>query len=107
LPDNYRIRDGWTKWILRTAGSSSLPEQVRWRTDKLGFATPQASWLAEGAGYIKDLFGSGEILSARFLSSEVIGQLRQFDETVVGRIPGLWRIVNLEVWLRNFVDGPA
>jgi asparagine synthase (glutamine-hydrolysing) len=41
LPAVYKIRHGWTKWLLRLAVKDLLPPEIVWRKDKLGFATPQ------------------------------------------------------------------
>jgi len=41
----HKLVDGWTKWVLRSAMKNRLPEEVRLRKDKLGFATPEAAWL--------------------------------------------------------------
>jgi asparagine synthase (glutamine-hydrolysing) len=41
IPTIYKIRDGWTKWLLRLAVNDLLPEEIVWRRDKLGFATPE------------------------------------------------------------------
>jgi len=41
LPGVYKIRHGWTKWLLRLAVQDLLPSEVVWRTDKIGFATPR------------------------------------------------------------------
>lgn len=40
IPGIYKIRHGWTKWLLRLAVEDILPPDIVWRTDKLGFATP-------------------------------------------------------------------
>jgi asparagine synthase (glutamine-hydrolysing) len=40
LPGIYKIRHGWTKWLLRLAVEDLLPPTIVWRADKLGFATP-------------------------------------------------------------------
>lgn len=45
LPDEYKIKEGWTKNILRKAIDSRLPEAVVWRKDKLGFNAPEKGWL--------------------------------------------------------------
>lgn len=50
LPDRARIGGGFTKRILRDAVSGLLPEAVRLRTDKKGFASPMGHWLASGLG---------------------------------------------------------
>ena len=36
LPAEYKIKEGWTKWILRDAFSEKLPKEVAWRRDKVG-----------------------------------------------------------------------
>jgi asparagine synthase (glutamine-hydrolysing) len=40
IPAVYKIRHGWTKWLLRLAVKELLPAQIIWRRDKLGFAAP-------------------------------------------------------------------
>ena len=45
LPSHFKIREGWTKWILRRSMESALPNQTAWRTDKTGFEPPQLSWM--------------------------------------------------------------
>jgi asparagine synthase (glutamine-hydrolysing) len=45
LPGNFKIRNGWTKWILRETMKNKLPEAITWRKDKVGFEPPQKSWM--------------------------------------------------------------
>jgi asparagine synthase (glutamine-hydrolysing) len=40
IPPVFKIRHGWTKWLLRLAVKDLLPAEIVWRKDKLGFATP-------------------------------------------------------------------
>ena len=42
-----RVRDGWTKWIQRAAVAPLLPHDITWRTDKVGFETPQHVWFRD------------------------------------------------------------
>lgn len=44
LPNDYKIRNGWQKWILREA-MTELPAAIRYRKDKKGFTTPQKAWI--------------------------------------------------------------
>ncbi len=39
-----KIRDGWSKVILRDAMDSLLPHAIQWRRDKVGFPTPYDRW---------------------------------------------------------------
>jgi asparagine synthase (glutamine-hydrolysing) len=45
LPADLRLRNGWTKIILREALADILPPAVRLRKTKLGFTTPDRAWL--------------------------------------------------------------
>jgi len=45
LPDKFWIDDGWQKWILRSATEGLIPESIRWRADKVGYASPLDIWL--------------------------------------------------------------
>jgi asparagine synthase (glutamine-hydrolysing) len=45
LPANFKMRDGWTKWILRKSMESKLPATITWRKDKIGYEPPQKKWM--------------------------------------------------------------
>lgn len=45
LPANLKIREGWTKWILRRSVQDRLPAEIAWRRDKIGFEPPQKKWM--------------------------------------------------------------
>jgi asparagine synthase (glutamine-hydrolysing) len=45
LPSTYKIRDGYSKYILRKTMQGKLPEDLLWRTDKIGYEPPQQSWM--------------------------------------------------------------
>src|SRR5262249_42530310 len=44
LPESSKIRNGWSKYILRTA-VHELPRRIAWRRDKQGFVTPEDRWM--------------------------------------------------------------
>jgi asparagine synthase (glutamine-hydrolysing) len=45
LPSYFKIKDGFTKWILRQAMHQQLPNEITWRKDKVGFEPPQQLWM--------------------------------------------------------------
>jgi asparagine synthase (glutamine-hydrolysing) len=47
LPPNFKIRDGWTKWILRKSMNDKIPNEIVWRKDKVGYETPQQKWMTD------------------------------------------------------------
>ncbi len=49
LPAHYKIHYGFTKWILRNAMKDQLPDNIVWRTDKVGYEPPQKKWMEHPA----------------------------------------------------------
>jgi len=47
LPAQFKIKDGWTKWILRSSMQNQLPGRIVWRKDKVGFEPPQMKWMQD------------------------------------------------------------
>jgi asparagine synthase (glutamine-hydrolysing) len=53
LPTTLLIRDGWHKWILRKALEGVVPDDVLWRTRKLGFPFPMPRFFEENAEIVE------------------------------------------------------
>lgn len=47
LPANLKIRDGWSKWLLRKSMNTKLPTDITWRKGKVGFEPPQKIWMQD------------------------------------------------------------
>jgi len=47
LPASVKIKDGFTKWILREAMQPCLPAEINWRKGKTGFEPPQKEWMQQ------------------------------------------------------------
>lgn len=47
LPLRMKIRNGWTKYILRKAIDKLLPHEIVWRKNKFGFESPDKIWLTK------------------------------------------------------------
>ncbi|MHA7111992.1 asparagine synthase (glutamine-hydrolyzing) [Sunxiuqinia elliptica] len=58
LPSRLKIKNGVNKHIFRQAGKSILPDAIFARKDKIGFQTPEQSWLKVLKGEILDLLDS-------------------------------------------------
>ena len=105
LPENFIISNGITKSILRESMSSTVPEKILQRYDKIGFFTPEDEWLK--APQVKKMFQSFFIdnkpLCQNFIDTERTKQMitAQFssgkDYTKI-----LWKTLFLESWLRTY-----
>jgi asparagine synthase (glutamine-hydrolysing) len=49
LPDDFLLRDGWTKYIQRKSMEHIIPKDVCWRPDKVGYEPPQSKWMESKA----------------------------------------------------------
>jgi asparagine synthase (glutamine-hydrolysing) len=45
LPNEFKINQGWTKFILRKSMDKILPPSICWRVDKVGYEPPQKNWI--------------------------------------------------------------
>jgi asparagine synthase (glutamine-hydrolysing) len=106
VPFAMKIRDGWTKYILRQALKGILPERVRRRKSKLGFSTPEDEWMRVS---LKDLaldaFAAPRAIS-RFVDPGVL--MGSFEEFLNGRSrissTVFFRFLVAELWSRKFLS---
>jgi asparagine synthase (glutamine-hydrolysing) len=99
----WRIHRGWTKWVHRAALEPLAPGAIIWRSDKVGFETPEIEWARAVVVGMPELFGSGAYAGAYLDLPEVRRQSAQIPESrdAARRV---WRWINLELWLRAWED---
>ena len=101
LPARFVYRNGVTKSPLRDAVRDLVPEDVLARRDKVGYLTPQASWLAAPAARER----IGELLldpGAR--SAPLVNRTVVEADLAAGRWrdpSAIWRALIAELWLRR------
>ncbi|MBN9471553.1 MAG: asparagine synthase (glutamine-hydrolyzing) [Bosea sp.] len=107
LGAEWKIRDSWTKWVLRKAAEPILPAKVAWRRSKMGYPTPAARWIREG----RDKDAAHELLfSQRFLERGIVSRdsvqyyWDQHQSGAVDRSWLLYRYITVELWHRHYVD---
>ena len=74
LPAHFKIRNGWTKWILRETMKSSLPESIVWRKDKVGFEPPQKKWMENKSVEEIILQAKTKLVQEKVLKAEVLNK---------------------------------
>lgn len=109
VPDDFKLRSGWTKYCLREAMRPFLPPEIAWRKDKMGFSNPQGEWLKrELRQPLRDAFGSDSLLSTKgILNSAAL--LRKFDRYCAQPQGGgsiwyreIFAPFSLELWMRRY-----
>ncbi len=96
----HKLVRGTTKSVLRKAMAGVLPEPIRNRHDKLGFATPEAEWFRGPLrAEITDAIDATLDIFPHLLPAEAVRRLR--DEMLAGERVfdfTLWRIASLGIW---------
>lgn len=104
LPEEYIIApDGTSKAVFRKAMRGIVPDVILDRRDKLGFVTPESSWLKLLDGWVRAILGSEAAHQIPFLNLGIA--LEEWDSIRKGRRPldfRVWRWVNLIRWTEEF-----
>jgi asparagine synthase (glutamine-hydrolysing) len=107
LSSDFKIRSNFTKWVLRAAMASILPEVILNRTDKIGFAAPEREWMNQNnLKFYEDLVTDPHPLLAKYLD---LGQLKRFIQKDIGGLDfeicrHLFRVICLDKWLKIFFN---
>jgi len=74
LPSHFKIRGGWTKWLLRKTMENTLPGEITWRRDKTGFEPPQQQWMQNSN--VKELImgAKQQLVDERILKPETVNK---------------------------------
>lgn len=92
----YKIKDGWTKYILRKILNKYLPNEVVWRKNKLGFNAPENIWMKEISSEIEKEIQSSKILNKICNMTILLNKLNMMDNRLK------WRLYNVAVWERVY-----
>ena len=105
LPDHLKVHNGWSKFAIREAMRGVLPDAVRQRTSKLGFAAPDRRWLAHDLRPQVTTLIEDSLRCERYVD---VAALRRWyaSPQAAGASEeaylGLFRILALEMWMRAF-----
>lgn len=108
LPSRDKI-GGISKRILRDAARPWLPPAVRSRRVKQPFAVPWWSWFdhPQVRSYVLDTVGGADFRQCGFLAGQraaTTAEAALRDRPSPAAAFGLWRVLNLFIWHRRFVD---
>jgi asparagine synthase (glutamine-hydrolysing) len=74
LPSHYKIKNGFTKYVLRESMKQVLPSSIVYRTDKIGYEPPQQQWM-QSAGFKELLQNSRQkLVKENILKKEILTQ---------------------------------
>jgi asparagine synthase (glutamine-hydrolysing) len=101
------IVNGMTKAPLREAMKGILPEEIRLRTDKIGFGTPQDEWFREPEfqSLVNDIMSSESFKGRNIIDVEIAKKLyNRHLSKEINISKEIWKWIHLELWFRKFID---
>lgn len=102
-PDEFKIEHGVTKRVLRDAMRDRLPIAVADRVDKMGFVTPEASWVRECEPEYFRLAVRQAVEKSHGVLTDVVNE--QAEKIIAGRGEYnsiLWRWICFGDWMERF-----
>lgn len=101
LPSEFKIRNGYTKSILRDSMKNVIPDKIRLRQSKLGFATPERTWQKTA---LREMMGRAldDDRIERFIIKEKALEYQEIVEKNNIQDPSFWRWINLHLWMEAY-----
>jgi asparagine synthase (glutamine-hydrolysing) len=96
LAPRFKIRDGWTKFVLRRAMGEVLPPEIAWRRNKIGFEAPTAMWLARHLDVMAEKVRGSPLLARICDRDRLVRRFRRLGWKTQ------WRLYSLALWAETF-----
>lgn len=104
LPPSHRIKNGVTKRILRDALDDIIPNKIKNRMSKLGFAVPSDLWVVKHREFVRNELSIACDTLESLIDKEKL--LKWFDESKPEKIGMfntlIWRIICVGRWVKIF-----
>ncbi len=89
LDNNLKIKDGWTKYILRKVVNNILPKNIVWRKNKFGFEAPIDSWMNIIEKDMQNIINESSIIKVLINEKINFKKLNNIQK---------WRFFNIAKW---------
>ena len=96
IENSFKIKNGWTKYILRKSMEGTLPDQITWRKTKLGFNAPEKTWLNSIKNEIQENLLQSDIIMKISGKDQLINRYNDMDHRMI------WRMYNIAKWEKLF-----
>jgi len=99
LPENYKIRGGQGKWLLRQVLENHVPKKL-FQRPKQGFTMPVGEWLkGPMRGWAEDLLSEDRLKAQGLLQTDRIRETWDFHLAGHGNHTGkLWNVLMFQAW---------
>mgnify|MGYP001614322100 CR=1 FL=1 len=102
LPDRFKWRNGTTKYLLREAFKSVLPESTRKRK-KLGFPTPIREWFTRDRGDLYKTILENEYIKSHFNTKNIEKLIEEHVTKSMDNSRKIYLLLQLAIWYNTFI----
>ncbi len=106
LHPSFIMKDGYSKYIFRDSMKEIIPESIRLRLNKFGFAMPDFYFLSNNVEFLIELLNNSKI-ERIFNYDKLINSVRLSLNNYDLYNPVIWRIINLHFWYDIFINKNA
>jgi len=100
LPDDILFNNGWQKYPLRKSTDGLVPNSVRWRADKVGYAAPLDVWMR---GPMRDwaytMLFEGSATTLEFFDRDALLKLWDEHQSGANHSWAFWKWISLGIWV--------
>ena len=88
----HKIKNGWTKYLLRKVMKDRMSARLIWRKDKIGFNAPHKSWVKDHHHEMVEAIEKSKVI--RYISD--LKKLKKNYDKLNSKLQ--WRIYNVAKW---------
>ncbi len=109
LPTEAKIRNGYTKSILRSSMDQHCPKDILWRKAKIGFNTPVIDWMrGPWKTYMKDTLESSDFKTCDLINAEElshdINHIIESPNPQYEQGEKVWLAFSTYLWQKSFLN---
>lgn len=97
MNNRFKINQGWSKHVLRTAMAGVVPESILWRKGKLGFEAPESAWIGAARANMISAIDRSQILNIMSKRKPDFGTLDSVT---------FWKLFSIAKWEEIYAVQP-
>ncbi|HWH63183.1 MAG TPA: asparagine synthase C-terminal domain-containing protein, partial [Ginsengibacter sp.] len=102
MPAGMKFKGGEMKYLLKKTINNFMPKEIMERKDKMGFPVPLHLWSKnKGKDFIMDTLLSKKAKERNIINTNYVEQLINTQQPFSR---GLWGLLSLELWYKQFID---
>jgi len=98
LPIEHRVKNGWSKYMVRKSMNGLVPDEILWSKVKRGFDIPQTFWVDKLSNYLSERISSSDKANTLFKKELVLKDLKTSSKQ---GSPYLWRTISSILWMEQ------